>query len=126
MSTYVAAAPFPSPIQRRTPVSEKTPRSEPTPVPRASPRIDSVADDVLAFYRPLEDWARSHASRGDWDGFRDEESGARLKNAMNEAYGAADALARNLPSPTRKRSDVPSVPLSQMGPPSFPPDIPSW
>lgn len=128
---WATAAPMPSPVQRRSPLPDVRAASPAaTPQPRAL-ASDASADEVFEFYKPVARWANDRIAAGEDVNPHDEE----LTYAV---VGARDAMKKRLeeeqqkknkrtgaPTPI-KRSDVPSVPLSQLGPPSFPAQYPSW
>lgn len=124
LGSLVHAAPMPSPVQRRAPTNGIVGSSaQPTPQPRGL-ASDASANEVFEFYKPVARWANERLAEGRDIRVRDDQ----LNYA---ALGAREAMKRKLsvegelsPSPV-ERSDVPSVPLSQLGPPSFPAQYPS-
>ncbi|PWN36006.1 uncharacterized protein FA14DRAFT_50814 [Meira miltonrushii] len=119
LGTFAHAAPMPSPVQRRAPANGVVGSSaQPTPQPRGL-ASDASANEVFEFYKPV---ARLAEGR---------DVNAREEGLNYAAMGAREAMKRKLmaeaelsPSPV-ERSDTPSVPLSQLGPPSFPAQYPS-
>lgn len=112
-----SAAPMPKPIANAATTVRRSIPAEHTPAPRSLPST-SAPNDVYEFYRPLERWVQGRLQVGDRSLHpgEDEWSGAR-----KEARDLAAAATR-----VNRRSDVPSVPLSQMPYPSFPAQYPSW
>lgn len=92
-----------------------------TPGPRQrsqTPTSDATANDILEFYRPDEQLMHPRA--------RVEPGRAiRAGDGRDEPSDLAHRDGSGGPTPT-KRGDQPTVPLSQLGPPSFPAEIPSW
>lgn len=124
LGSLAHAVPMPSPVQRRAPANGIVGSSaQPTPQPRGL-ASDASANEVFEFYKPVARWAEERMAEG-------RDVNARDEQLNNAALGAREIMKRKLtedaeliPSPV-ERSDVPSVPLSQLGPPSFPAQYPS-
>lgn len=164
--TGIEAAPMPSPVPVPSAVRARgaAAPAEATPAPRWLPQ-DSTPDQVQAFYAPMQQWARSKASRGDKSLQPDQRAWPRELREAKKLAGivgragnvnraeriALERLARSeveteagrkrlaeleerqaaredkrAARTVTKRSDIPSVPLSEMPYPSFPAEYPSW
>lgn len=122
--TFVHAAPMPSPVQRRSPANSVVGNPvQPTPQPRGL-ASDASANEVFEFYQPVARWTEKQMEERREINSRNDRLNDFNVRAQEEIEREVTQEAELSPSPV-ERSDVPSVPLSQLGPPSFPAQYPS-